>query len=133
MWPSIPRTRPNSPRPVRCATRPRGRSPVALVATDRALTRRIGARLKGQGVTAQDETGWKLSTTRAAAMLMSALRACAHDAGSDQVLDWLKSGDDGDALAVQGLESRLRREGVRDWSARCARPRTARSRWTSRW
>ncbi len=97
-----------------------GRSPVALVATDRALTRRIGARLKGQGVTAQDETGWKLSTTRAAAMLMSALRACAHDAGSDQVLDWLKSGDDGDALAVQGLESRLRREGVRDWSAWCA-------------
>lgn len=96
-----------------------GRVPVALVATDRALTRRIGAQLQAQGVTAHDETGWKLSTTRAAALLMSALRACAHDAGSDQVLEWLKSGGDGDALAVQALEARLRREGVREWAAWC--------------
>lgn len=96
-----------------------GRAPVALVATDRALTRRIGAQLQAQGITAHDETGWKLSTTRAAATVMSALRACAHDAGSDQVLEWLKSGADGDALAVQALEARLRREGVREWSAWC--------------
>ncbi|WP_280817605.1 PD-(D/E)XK nuclease family protein [Variovorax sp. TBS-050B] len=97
-----------------------GRAPVALIATDRALTRRIGARLQAHGVTAHDETGWKLSTTRAAATVMSALRACAHDAGSDQVLEWLKSGGNGDALAVQALEARLRREGVREWSAWCA-------------
>ncbi|MET3494404.1 PD-(D/E)XK nuclease family protein [Variovorax boronicumulans] len=97
-----------------------GRAPVALIATDRALTRRISAQLKAQGVVTHDETGWKLSTTRAAATLMSALRACAHDAGSDQVLEWLKSGADGDALAVQALEARLRREGLRDWSAWCA-------------
>ncbi len=96
-----------------------GRAPVALVATDRALTRRIGAQLQAQGITAHDETGWKLSTTRAAATVMSALRACAHDAGSDQVLEWLKSGADGDALAVQALEARLRREGVREWAAWC--------------
>lgn len=96
------------------------RAPVALVATDRALTRRISAQLKAQGIVTHDETGWKLSTTRAAAALMSALRACAHDAGSDQVLEWLKSGADGDALAVQSLEARLRREGLRDWSAWCA-------------
>ncbi len=51
---------------------------------------------------------------------MSALRACAHDAASDQVLDWLKSGVDGDAPTVQLLETRLRREGQRDWSAWCA-------------
>jgi ATP-dependent helicase/nuclease subunit B len=96
------------------------RAPVALVATDRALTRRISAQLKAQGIVTHDETGWKLSTTRAAAALMSALRACAHDAGSDQVLEWLKSGADGDALAVQSLEARLRREGLRDWSTWCA-------------
>ncbi|MFL9669110.1 PD-(D/E)XK nuclease family protein [Variovorax sp. AB1(2024)] len=96
------------------------RAPVALVATDRALTRRISAQLKAQGVITHDETGWKLSTTRAAATLMSSLRACAHDASSDQVLEWLKSGADGDALVVQSLEARLRREGVRDWSAWCA-------------
>lgn len=96
------------------------RAPVALVATDRALTRRISAQLKAQGIVTHDETGWKLSTTRAAAALMSALRACAHDAGSDQVLEWLKSGAGGDALAVQSLEIRLRREGLRDWSAWCA-------------
>jgi ATP-dependent helicase/nuclease subunit B len=97
-----------------------GRAPVALVATDRALTRRINAQLKAQGVVTHDETGWKLSTTRAAATLMSALRACAHDASSDQVLEWLKSGAGGDAMAVQSLEVRLRREGVREWSGWCA-------------
>ncbi|MDN6887016.1 PD-(D/E)XK nuclease family protein [Variovorax sp. CAN2819] len=97
-----------------------GRAPVALVATDRALTRRISAQLAAQGVVTHDETGWKLSTTRAAATLMSALRACAHDATSDQVLEWLKSGADGDAPAVQSLEARLRQEAMRDWSTWCA-------------
>ncbi len=96
-----------------------GRAPVALVATDRALTRRISAQLAAQGVAPHDETGWKLSTTRAAATLMSALRACAHDASSDQVLDWLK-GSDAEVAAVQFLEARLRRDGQRDWLAFCA-------------
>jgi hypothetical protein len=96
------------------------RAPVALIATDRALTRRISAQLAAQGIVTHDETGWKLSTTRAAATLMTALRACAHDASSDQVLEWLKGGADGDAPAVQSLEARLRREGLRDWSVWCA-------------
>ncbi|RZL66480.1 MAG: PD-(D/E)XK nuclease family protein [Variovorax sp.] len=97
-----------------------GRAPVALVATDRALTRRIGAQLAARGVTPHDETGWKLSTTRAAATVMGALRATAHDASSDHVLDWLKNTPDADAHAVQALEARLRRDGQRDWSAWCA-------------
>lgn len=99
-----------------------GRAPVALIATDRALTRRIGAQLAAKGVTTLDETGWKLSTTRAAATLMSALRACAHDATSDQVLDWLKSATDVtmNSAMLQLLEARLRREGQRDWLAWCA-------------
>ncbi|MGE0329558.1 MAG: PD-(D/E)XK nuclease family protein [Ramlibacter sp.] len=92
-----------------------GRSPVALAATDRALTRRIRALLGAQGLRIRDETGWKLSTTRAAAHLMTALRAARHDATSDAVLDWLKH-----ALALQGpalqrLEKALREAGVRDW------------------
>lgn len=98
-----------------------GCAPVALAATDRALTRRISAQLAAQGVHTQDETGWKLSTTRAAATLMNALRACAHDVSSDQVLDWLKSATAAvDARAVSELEARLRREGLRDWRSWCA-------------
>ena len=63
----------------------------------------------------RDETGWKLSTTRAAAHVMAALRACAWDAASDAVLDWLKNAP---ALApgtVQALERRVRRAGLREW------------------
>ncbi|MDZ4075506.1 MAG: PD-(D/E)XK nuclease family protein, partial [Hylemonella sp.] len=68
-----------------------GRAPVALVVTDRALTRRVRAMLAGQAVQIRDETGWKLSTSRAGAQLMGALRACAWNASSDAVLDWLKN------------------------------------------
>ncbi|MEJ8813416.1 PD-(D/E)XK nuclease family protein [Variovorax ureilyticus] len=97
-----------------------GRAPVALVATDRALTRRISAHLVSHGVTPHDETGWKLSTTRAAAGLMSALRACFHDAASDQVLDWLKHAEAFERSAVLLLEARLRDRGMRDWRGWCA-------------
>ena len=67
-----------------------GRSPVALAAVDRLLTRRISATLALHGVQVLDETGWKLSTTRAAAALMALLRAASGDAGDDVRLDWLK-------------------------------------------
>ena len=92
-----------------------GRSPVALVAQDRVLTRRVSALLGDRGVAIQDETGWKLSTTRAAASLMGLLRALVWDASTDSVLDWLKNSP---AFAAQGLgeaEALWRRLGVRDW------------------
>jgi ATP-dependent helicase/nuclease subunit B len=92
-----------------------GHAAVALVATDRVLTRRIAAQLQSLGVPTHDETGWKLSTTRAAATLMGALRACAREATSDEVLDWLKSTGDLPAAEVDALETRLRREGLREW------------------
>lgn len=92
-----------------------GHAAVALVATDRVLTRRIAAQLQSLGVPTHDETGWKLSTTRAAATLMGALRACAREASSDEVLDWLKSTGDLPAGEVDALETRLRREGLREW------------------
>jgi ATP-dependent helicase/nuclease subunit B len=92
-----------------------GRVPVALAATDRVLTRRIGALLFTRGVRVRDETGWKLSTTRAAAHVMVALRACAWDAASDAVLDWLKNMPAIGPGVVQGLERRVRRSGQREW------------------
>ena len=98
-----------------------GLAPVALAATDRVLTRRIRAMLDARGVGIADETGWKLSTTRAAAQVMGALRACAWDASTDAVIDWLKHTP---ALApgrVSALERRLRRLGLRRWTSFDAR------------
>ncbi len=66
--------------------------PVALISQDRVLVRRVRALLERQQVALHDETGWKLSTTRAAAQLMSLLKAARPSATTDAVLDWLKSG-----------------------------------------
>lgn len=92
-----------------------GRSPVALVAVDRVLTRRVRAMLDGRGLAVRDETGWKLSTTRAAATLMSLLRACAWDTSTDEVLDWLKNAPGFAKAEVIRLEVAVRRSGHRDW------------------
>jgi len=77
--------------------------PVALISQDRVLVRRVRALLERQHVTLHDETGWKLSTTRAAAQLMSLLKAARPNATSDAVLDWLKSGTRWSASADGGL------------------------------
>jgi len=70
----------------------RAEVPVALISQDRVLVRRVRALLERQQVALHDETGWKLSTTRAAAQLMSLLKAARPGATTDAVLDWLKSG-----------------------------------------
>lgn len=92
-----------------------GRSPVALIAQDRQLTRRVGAMLAERGIAMRDETGWKLSTTRSAASLMSLLRAMPWDASTDAVLDWLKNAAAFDAALVTAAETELRKTGVRAW------------------
>lgn len=89
--------------------------PVALVAQDRVLTRRVRAMLANQGVAVRDETGWKLSTTRSAAALMSLLRAATWDASTDAMLDWLKNAPVFNAVAVTAAEIELRKTGVREW------------------
>ncbi|MEO8924399.1 MAG: PD-(D/E)XK nuclease family protein [Caldimonas sp.] len=66
--------------------------PVALIAQDRVLVRRVRALLERAGAALRDETGWKLSTTRAAARLMTLLVAAKRDASADQFFEWLKSG-----------------------------------------
>jgi len=92
-----------------------GRSPVALIAQDRQLTRRAAAMLAQRGIVMRDETGWTLSTARAAAGLMGLLRALPWDASADAVLDWLKNAPAFPAGSVAEAETELRSFGVRAW------------------
>ena len=86
-----------------------GRAPVALVALDRALVRRVHALLeRTPGLRVHDETGWRLSTTRAAARVMAALRAAAPHASRDAWLDWLKADAALPAPAMLALEAAWR-------------------------
>jgi ATP-dependent helicase/nuclease subunit B len=68
----------------------RGEWPVALASVDRQLVRRVRALLDRQNVSIADETGWRLSTTRAAASVMALLRAAVPKARTDSLFDWLK-------------------------------------------
>ncbi|HET9643494.1 MAG TPA: PD-(D/E)XK nuclease family protein [Burkholderiaceae bacterium] len=93
-----------------------GMQPVALIALDRLLVRRVGALLARRQVPVLDETGWKLSTTRAAAGVMALLRAASKQATTDELLDWLKSLPHGHAgvpigTALDALEGTLRKSG----------------------
>ncbi len=92
-----------------------GRTPVALVANDRALTRRVHAMLRAENIDIKDENGWKLSTTRAAATLMSSLSACSARTSSDQVLDWLKNSGFLEQTDILLLERSLRQARVARW------------------
>ncbi len=94
-----------------------GHAPVALVANDRLLTRRVSAMLHHAGLTVRDETGWKLSTTHAAAQLMSLLRAADARARMDDVLDLLKQAPAWPEKQVQLLEHLVRDAGVSLWRA----------------
>lgn len=102
-----------------------GRVPVALVANDRLLTRRVSAMLHGVGVPVRDETGWKLSTTHAAARLMSVLRAADARASMDDVLDLLKQTRAWPEVQVQQLEQLAREAGVSRWKGALRHARLA--------
>jgi ATP-dependent helicase/nuclease subunit B len=93
-----------------------GREPVGLIAQDRLLTRRVVALLAGRGVAIRDETGWKLSTTHAAARLMALLRACPAGATCDEVLAWIKPLPGLDAGQLERVEAELRDARLRCWS-----------------
>jgi ATP-dependent helicase/nuclease subunit B len=82
-----------------------GRTPVALVALDRELVRRVRALLEREQVPLLDETGWLLSTTRAAGDLVSLLRAARTGASADARLEWLKSWPPSEAAALDSLEA----------------------------
>ena len=90
----------------------RGEVPVALIAQDRVLVRRVRALLERHRLRLLDETGWKLSTTRAAARVMGLLQAARPDATTDALLDWLKTGSTVDDTALGALEAACRRDPV---------------------
>lgn len=94
-----------------------GRRQVALVAHDRVVARRARALLARAGAPVRDETGWKLSTTRAAAALMRWFDLLVRDGDTAALLDLLKSpfclpsfAERGAAIAL--LERQVRREGI---------------------
>jgi ATP-dependent helicase/nuclease subunit B len=68
-----------------------GKSCIAIVAQDRVVARRIRALLERAQVRVSDETGWKLSTTRAAAAIAAWFELVVSRAESGAVLDVLKS------------------------------------------
>ncbi len=92
--------------------------PIAFIATDRTLTRRVRAMLETHGLSIRDETGWTLSTTRAAATLMTQLQACGWQASSDAVLDWLKNSPAFPEPLVGRLENLLRQARCTLWRDR---------------
>jgi len=92
-----------------------GHTPVALIAQDRIMVRRVRALLERQQVRLRDETGWKLSTTRAAACIMGLLSLARWRATTDDMLDWLKSSftrvkDLNSEESRQALERGLRKQ-----------------------
>ncbi len=96
-----------------------GRCAIAVVAQDRVVARRIRALLQRAQVMVADETGWKLSTTRAAAALAAWFDVVASRAESTVLLDFLKSPflvsaaqSDEQADLVMTIELALRRANV---------------------
>ena len=89
-----------------------GRGPVALIAQDRVVVRRVRALLGRQGVPLHDETGWTLATTPAASALMALLRAALGGGAVDDWLAWLKLTVEPSA-ALDALESLCRRRRIR--------------------
>lgn len=68
-----------------------GKSRIAIIAQDRVTARRMRALLERAQVFVADETGWKLSTTRAAAALAAWFEVVAARAETVALLDFLKS------------------------------------------
>jgi ATP-dependent helicase/nuclease subunit B len=94
-----------------------GKSSVAIIAQDRVVARRIRALLERAQIYVSDETGWKLSTTRTAAVIAALFDVVATRAETAALLDLLKSpylfADVPDkAERVMAIEGRLRRANV---------------------
>ena len=96
-----------------------GAAPVALIAQDRVLVRRVRALLDRQRISIADETGWTLATTPEAAQLLALLRCAGPQASVDEWLAFLKTELAGPLRQAAGsgamaaLESACRQRG---WS-----------------
>ena len=94
-----------------------GKTNLAIVAQDRVVARRIRALLERAQIVVADETGWKLSTTRAASAIAAWLELVASRAETIGLLDFLKSpfvfaGLENKADLVMSCETALRRANV---------------------
>ena len=94
-----------------------GKREIAVVAQDRVAARRLRALLERAQVFVADETGWKLSTTRAASAVASWFELVASRAETLALLDVLKSPFvmsrlEGREACVMQIESALRRANV---------------------
>lgn len=68
-----------------------GKTAIAIIAQDRIVARRLRALLERAQVGVADETGWKLSTTRAAAAVAAWFDVATSRAETAELLDLLKS------------------------------------------
>lgn len=98
---------------------------VVLIAQDRLTARRVRALLEREGVLVSDETGWKLSTSRAAAGVDALIETAASGAYYRDLLDLCKSpyifGDCDEGArkaAVFTLESAVRSASIRSGLSR---------------
>jgi ATP-dependent helicase/nuclease subunit B len=98
-----------------------GKASIALIAQDRVVARRIRALLERAQVHVADETGWKLSTTRAASALAAWFDVIVTRADTVMLLDLFKSpyfapesmaGFDEKATWVMSVEMTLLRANV---------------------
>jgi len=108
-----------------------GVGPIALVSLDRLTARRVRALLERAQVVVLDETGWRLSTTSAAAAVMRWYDLVADELYWRDLLDWLKSSftlADRPAKAdeVAFIERAIRAEGVLQGAAPIRRALAAR-------
>jgi ATP-dependent helicase/nuclease subunit B len=94
-----------------------GKSNIAIIAQDRVVARRMRALLERAQVFVADETGWKLSTTRAASAIAAWFDVVAARAETIALLDLLKSpfvfaGRSDKATQLMVIETRLRNANV---------------------
>jgi len=94
-----------------------GKKDIAIVAQDRVSARRLRALLERAEVSVADETGWKLSTTRAAAALAAWCDVVTSRGETTALLDLLKSpfifaGMADKPAAVMQIEWQLRRQNI---------------------
>ena len=101
---------------------------IALIAQDRLTARRVRALLEREGVLVADETGWLLSTARAAAAVDALIETAAGNAYFRDVLDLCKSPfvfadvDESERkAAVFAIESAIRSASVKSGLARIRR------------
>lgn len=94
-----------------------GKTNIAVIAQDRVVARRMRALLERAQVFVADETGWKLSTTRAASAIVAWFEVVTSRAETIVLLDLLKSPflfarQDDKTAQVMAIESALRSANV---------------------